>query len=92
MLYLMLQRIFQELEHDRDDSREPPIPEDESFAKISERVRKNEDVELLFDVMKRVLRLLPIVNATISAVVFLRNGFAKIVVEVFEKFSEKIEL
>ena len=80
----MLQRIFQELEHDRDDSREPPIPEDESFAKISERVRKNEDVELLFDVMKRVLRLLPIVNATISAVVF--------VVEVFEKFSEKIRI
>ena len=33
---LMFQGVLQELEHNRDDGCEPPIPEDECFAEIAE--------------------------------------------------------
>ncbi len=55
---------------------------------IPERMRKNEDVELFFQVVVGVFRFLPIVEPTISAVVFLGYRLPKIFVKIFQQFSE----
>jgi hypothetical protein len=47
-------------------------------------VGKDEDVELLLDVVERVARLLPVVDPAVAAVILFRNRFAEAFVQVLE--------
>ena len=85
----MFQRVLKELEHDGDDRREPPVAKDESLAEVAERMRENEDVKLLLDVVVRIFGLLPVIHATVAAVILFRNRLTQILIEVLQKLPEK---
>lgn len=89
---LVLERIFQKLEHDRDDGGEPPVSKNEGLAPVAEGVCEDEDVELFVDVVERIVRPLPIVDPAVSAVIFLRYRFTEAVVQVLEKLSERAKI
>ena len=86
---LVFQRVLKELEHDGDDRREPPVAKDESLAEVAERMRENEDVKLLLDVVVRIFGLLPVIHATVAAVILFRNRLTQILIEVLQKLPEK---
>ena len=65
----MLERVLQELKHDRDDRGEPPIPEDEGLAPVAEEVGEDEDVHLVGQVVEGVGRTLVVVDAAVTPVV-----------------------
>lgn len=73
---LVLQRVFQELEHDRDDGGEPPIAKDQGLAPIAEQMGENEHIEFVLEVVVGILGLIGVVNPTTAPVIFLRDGLA----------------
>ena len=85
---LVLQRVLEELEHDGDDGREPPVSKDEGLAPVAERVSEDEDVELFENVVKRVFRFFPVVDPAVAAVILFRNRLSKVFIQVLEKLSE----
>ena len=58
---------------------------------LPERMGKNEDVKLFFEIVIGIFRFLPIVESTVAAVVFLGNRLTKIFVKIFQQFSEKVK-
>ena len=81
---LVFQGVLQKLKHDWYDCGEPPVTEDEGLAPVAERVCKNEDIKLLQNVVKRIIRFLPVVNPTISAIIFFRDRITELFVQVLE--------
>jgi hypothetical protein len=52
-------------------------------------VGKDEDVELLLEVVERVARFLPVVDPAVAAVILFRDWFAEILIQVLEKLPAK---
>jgi hypothetical protein len=80
----MLQGVLQELEHDRDDCRQPPITEDERFAKVAETMGENEHIHLVPEIVIWILWHVMIINATIAAIVLLRDWLTQVIIDKLE--------
>ena len=52
-------------------------------------MRENKDVKLLLDVVVRIFGLLPVIHATVAAVILFRNRLTQILIEVLQKLPEK---
>ena len=84
---LLTEGVLEELEHDRDDGDEPPVPADEGLAPVAEGVCEDEHVELVPQVVVGVLGHLVVVDATVAAVTLFGDRLAETRVDMFEKLG-----
>ena len=73
----MLQSILQKLKHNRDDSGEPPVSEDERLAPVASQMCDYEDVYFVLDIVPGII-VVRIIDLTVATIILLRYRLSQI--------------